>query len=50
MCTAARGLNSTTKVTLPDLCTVDLVAAFWNMNSSVWAIWAAQAVRKKKWI
>ena len=27
--------------------TVGLQATFWNMNSSVWAIWAAQAVRKK---
>ena len=23
---------------------------FWNMNFFVWAVWTAQAVRKKKWI
>ena len=22
-------------------------STFWNMNSSVWVVWAAQAVRKK---
>ena len=31
----------------PVLYTVGLQATFWNMNSSVWA---AQAVRGKKWI
>ena len=32
------------------LYTVGLQATFWNMNSSVWAIWAMLAVREKKWI
>ena len=42
-CTAAAFL----KVFFIVLYTVGLKATFWNMNSSVWA---AQAVRKKKWI
>ena len=37
-------------VMIPVLYTVGLQATFWNMNSSVWAVWAAMAVRKKKWI
>ena len=35
---------------IPVLYTVVLYATFWNMNSSVWAVWAAQAIRGKKWI
>ena len=31
----------------PVLDTVVLYATFWSMNSSVWAVWAAQAARKK---
>ena len=34
----------------PALYTVGLQATFWNMNSSVWAIWAAQGSKEKKWI
>ena len=33
---------------IPVLYTVGLQATFWSMNSSAWAVWAAQAVRKKK--
>ena len=32
----------------PVLHTVGLLATFWNMNSSVWAIWAVLPVRGKK--
>ena len=37
-------------VEAPVLYTVGQQATFWNMNSSVWAIWAVLAVREKKWI
>ena len=33
--------------TAPVLYTVGLEATFWNMNSSVWAGWAAQGSKKK---
>ena len=33
----------------PVLYTVVLYATFWSMNSSVRAVWEAQAVRKEKW-
>ena len=42
--------NSFRVVVGPVLYTIGLLATFWNMNSSAWAIWAAQAVRKKEWI
>ena len=42
--------NSYYRATIPVLYTVDLEATFWNMNFSVWAVWAAQAVSEKKWI
>jgi len=29
--------------------TID-IEVYWNRNSSVWAIWAVRAVRKKEWI
>ena len=32
----------------PVLYTVGLQATIWNMNSSVWAIWAAQGSKEKK--
>ena len=32
---------------MSSLHTVGLKATFWNMNSSVWVIWAELAVRKK---
>ena len=35
---------------VPVLYTVGLWATFWNMNSSVWAEWAAQGSKEKKWI
>ena len=34
----------------PVLYPVGQKATFWNMNSSVWAVWAVGAVRKKEWI
>ena len=32
---------------IPVLYKVGQQAKIWNMNSSVWTVWAAQAVRKK---